>query len=150
MVGIMSTYNTVIRFGFSEKRLERTWLMYPIMVIVIYCLRTFVTLPLTMRLHKHYPAFIRSRFSEDYTVPFTVIMLNVTVMMLWLTEMYHRLYPEFLPGYLMNWVKTFFVAVPTFFFVVRPIILSLFDHLRTRYPLPKLVNLTLTDKEKAS
>ncbi|CAK1229722.1 hypothetical protein LMG30237_ALEAABJJ_00304 [Fructobacillus tropaeoli] len=139
MVAIMSTYNTVIRFGFSEKKLERVWLMYPVIVVFIYCLRTFVTLPITMRLHKHYPKFIKNHLSESYTVPLTVMMLNVSIMMLWLTEMYHRLYPQFLPGYLMNWVKTFFVAVPIFFLIVRPIILAIFDYLRNRFPVEPLI-----------
>jgi hypothetical protein len=56
-------------------------------------------------------------------------------MMVLFTEMNRQLYPQFLSGYLGNWVKTFLVAVPVFFFVVRPTLITIFKKLKQSHPL---------------
>ena len=67
-------------------------------------------------------------------MPLLVITGNVSIMMAILTETHRQLYPLFLPGYIDNWAKTFFVAIPLFFFIVRPAIIYIFNHLKLRFP----------------
>lgn len=135
MVAIMASYNTIIRYGFSERVLEKVFIIYPLIVIFIYCLRTYVTLPLVLRIHNYFPTVITNNIPRHISVPILVITFNVSIMMVWFTETHRQLYPYFLSGYLGNWVKTFFVAIPIFFFVVRPTLLTIFKKLKQSYPL---------------
>lgn len=125
MVAIMATYNTVIRYGFDTNRLTHLLFVYPLIVIFIYCLRTYITLPLVLKI---YP--INAKVSRSVGIPFCVIMLNVSVMMLLFTFTHKLVQNNFLLSYFENWVKTVFVAIPVFFFVVRPAISNLFTLLR--------------------
>lgn len=134
MVMFMLTYNTVIRYGFSWPILLNVIKIYPLAVIFIYCLRTYVTLPLVIRLHHYFPQAISNKIPRHITVPLLVITGNVSIMMAILTETHRQLYPLFLPGYIDNWAKTFFVAIPLFFFIVRPAIIYIFNHLKLRFP----------------
>lgn len=135
MVAIMASYNTIIRYGLSEKMFLRVGIVYPFIVIFIYYLRTYVTLPIALRLHKYFPNIITTLIPKHISITLLVIMFNVSIMMVWFTEFHRQLYPNFLPGYFGNWVKTFFVAVPVFFLVVRPSILSIFNKLKRMHPL---------------
>ncbi|MCT0001146.1 hypothetical protein [Weissella cibaria] len=135
MVAIMSTYNTIIRYGVSEIILEKVFTFYPLIVIFVYLLRTYVTLPLVLKLHKYLPSFITNNIPNHISVPTLVITFNVSIMMVWFTETHRHLYPQFISGYLGNWAKTFFVAVPVFFFIVRPTLLAIFKKLKQTYPL---------------
>lgn len=135
MVAIMASYNTVIRYGFSESMFLRILIVYPFIVAFIYYLRAYVTLPIALKLHQYFPSIVTERIPKHVSVPLLVIAFNVSVMMVWFTEMHRQLYPHFLLGYFDNWIKTFFVAVPVFFFIVHPAIIYLFNHLRNRYPL---------------
>lgn len=135
MVAIMATYNTVIRYGFSEKMLLRVWMIYPFIVVFIYCLRTYVTLPIALKLHQYFPSLVSRKVPKTISVPLLVITFNVSVMMVWFTEMHRQLYPHFISGYFGNWVKTFFVAVPVFFFIVRPSLIAIINKLKQAHPL---------------
>lgn len=135
MVAIMASYNTIIRYGFSERMLEKVFIMYPFIVIFIYCLRTYVTLPLVLRIHNYFPTIITNKVPRHISVPTLVITFNVSIMMILFTEMHRQLYPQFFSGYLGNWVKTFFVAIPVFFFIVRPTLITIFKKLKQSYPL---------------
>lgn len=135
MVAIMASYNTVIRYGFSEKMFLRILIVYPLIVIFIYCLRTFVTLPIVLKLHNYFPNIIKINVPVQVSIPLLVIWFNVSIMMVLFTFIHHTLYPHFLIGYIGNWIKTFFVAVPIFFFVTKPLIFNMFDLLRANYPL---------------
>ena len=136
MVAIMASYNTIIRYGFSERMLEKVFIIYPLIVIFIYCLRTYVTLPLALKLHNYFPTVIANNIPKKISVPMLVITFNVSIMMIWFTEIHRQLYPQFVPGYLGNWVKTFFVAIPVFFFIVRPTLITIFKKLKQSHPLP--------------
>lgn len=135
MVAIMASYNTIIRYGFSEKMLEKVFIIYPLIVIFIYALRTYVTLPIVLKVHNYFPTIITNSIPRHISVPTLVITFNVSIMMVWFTEIHRQLYPQFLPGYLGNWMKTFFVAIPVFFFVVRPTLITIFKRLRQSHPL---------------
>ncbi|MBU7567981.1 hypothetical protein KGP39_04230 [Weissella hellenica] len=135
MVAIMASYNTIIRYGFSEQMLEKVFIIYPLIVIFIYALRTYVTLPLVLKVHNYFPTIITNSIPRHISVPTLVITFNVSIMMVWFTEIHRQLYPQFLPGYLGNWMKTFFVAIPVFFFVVRPTLITIFKKLRQSHPL---------------
>ncbi|MGX7051691.1 hypothetical protein [Leuconostoc palmae] len=135
MVMIMLSYNTIIRYGISLSVILTIVKVYPAAVIFIYYLRRFVTLPLVLRLHDFYPNIFSKMAPRHVTIPFLVIAGNVSVMMVILTETHRSLYPLFLQGYIDNWFKTFLVAVPLFFFIVRPLIILIFDQLKTIFPL---------------
>lgn len=135
MVAIMISYNTIIRYGFSGQMLEKVFIVYPLIVIFIYYLRKYVTLPFALALHQYFPNIITDKIPEHVTVPMLVITFNVSVMMVWFTEMHRQLYPHFLSGYLNNWPRTFFVALPVFFFVVRPVLDAVFKKLKQVHPL---------------
>lgn len=135
MVAIMASYNTVIRYGFSERMLAKVFTIYPLIVIFIYFLRTYVTLPLALKIHKYFPTFITNKIPQHISTTILVITFNVSIMMVWFTETHRQLYPHFISGYLGNWAKTFFVAIPVFFFIVRPILLAMFKKLKQEYPL---------------
>lgn len=135
MVAIMASYNTIIRYGFSEKMLEKVFIIYPLIVIFIYCLRTYITLPIVLKIHSYFPTILTNNIPRHISVPVLVITFNVSIMMVLFTKMNRQLYPQFLSGYLGNWVKTFFVAIPVFFFVVRPTLVNIFKKLKQSYPL---------------
>lgn len=135
MVMIMLSYNTIIRYGVSWPVIFTILKIYPMTVLFIYCLRTYVTLPLVLKLHDYFPNYFTKVIPRHVSIPFFVITGNVSVMMVILTETHRTLYPYFIPGYVGNWVKTFFVAVPVFFFIVRPVIDYIFKNLKTKYPL---------------
>ena len=135
MVAIMATYNTVIRYGLSAKMLLRVLIIYPLIVIFIYCLRTYITLPISLKLHDYFPSIITRKVPKTISVPLLVITFNVSIMMIWFTEMHRQLYPQFVSGYFGNWIKTFFVAVPVFFFIVRPSLITIFNKLKELHPL---------------
>jgi hypothetical protein len=132
MVAIMASYNTIIRYGFSEQMLEKVFIIYPLIVIFIYALRTYITLPLVLKVHNYFPTIITNSIPRHISVPTLVITFNVSIMM---AEIHRQLYPQILPGYLGNWMKTFFVAIPVFFFVVRPTLITIFKRLRQSHPL---------------
>ncbi|MDF7627595.1 hypothetical protein OZX65_00405 [Leuconostocaceae bacterium ESL0723] len=135
MVALMTSYNTFIRYGWSEKMFAQVFVVYPLIVIFIYYFRALVTYPLALRIHRYFPDFISDHVPARFTVPMVVIMFNVSVMMVWFTDMHHKLYPHFLPGYTNNWLKSYFVAVPIYLFIVRPAVAYLFEKLQERYPL---------------
>lgn len=135
MVAIMASYNTVIRYGFSEKMFLRILIVYPLIVVFIYCLRTFVTLPIVLKLHNYFPNIIKINVPVQVSIPLLVIWFNVSIMMVLFTVIHHTLYPHFVIGYIGNWIKTFFVAVPIFFFVAKPLIFNMFDLLKAKHPL---------------
>ncbi|HBP97915.1 hypothetical protein [Leuconostoc lactis] len=134
MVMIMLSYNTIIRFGLSWPIVMTILKVYPLAVLFIYCLRTYVTLPLVLKLHNYFPKHFTTVVPRHVSIPVLVIAGNVSVMMVILTETHRQLYPYFIPGYFGNWAKTFFVAVPVFFFIVRPAIDYLFNNLKVKYP----------------
>lgn len=135
MVAIMATYNTVIRYGFSEKMLFRVLIVYPFIVMFIYWLRAYVTLPIALKLHTYFPSIITNRVPKSISIPLFVIALNVSIMMIWFTQMHRQLYPHFVAGYFGNWLKTFCVAIPVFFFIVHPSLIKIFDKLKELHPL---------------
>ncbi len=120
---------------FSERMLAKVLIIYPLIVIFIYCLRTYVTLPLVLRIHNYFPTIITNKVPRHISVPTLVITFNVSIMMILFTEMHRQLYPQFFSGYLGNWVKTFFVVIPVFFFIVRPTLITIFKKLKQSYPL---------------
>lgn len=140
MVAIMASYNIIIRYGLSEKMFLRIIIVYPIIVTFIYYLRTYVTLPIALMLHQYFPSIVTQRVPKHISVTLLVIAFNVSIMMVLFTEMHRQLYPSFLPSYFANWFKTFFVAVPVFFFIVRPSIIYIFSQLKIKYPLLKVGN----------
>ncbi|CAM3136094.1 hypothetical protein [Leuconostoc rapi] len=140
MVAIMASYNTIIRYGLSEKMFMRVIIVYPIIVAFIYYLRAYVTLPIALKLHQYFPSVITKRIPKHISVTLLVIAFNVSIMMVLFTEMHRQLYPSFFPSYFDNWVKTFFVAVPVFFLIVRPTLIYIFNHLKIKYPLLKVVD----------
>ena len=135
MVAIMASYNTIIRYGFSEIILEKVFSVYPLIVICVYLLRTYVTLPLVMKIHEYCPKFITNKIPHHISVPTLIITFNVSIMMILFTQTHSQLYPNFISGYFGNWAKSFFVAIPVFFFIVRPTILAIFKKLKQTYPL---------------
>ena len=134
MVMIMLSYNTIIRYGVSWPVILTILKIYPLTVLFIYCLRTYVTLPLVLKLHDFFPHHFNKVIPRHVSIPFFVITGNVTVMMVILTETHRNLYPYFVPGFVGNWAKTFFVAGPVFFFIVRPIIDYIFNNLKLKFP----------------
>lgn len=134
MVMIMLSYNTIIRYGVSWPVILTILKIYPLAVLFIYCLRTYVTLPLVLKLHDYFPHHFNQVIPRHVSIPFFVITGNVSVMMVILTETHRKLYPYFVSGFVGNWTKTFFVAVPVFFFIVRPTIDFIFNNLKMKYP----------------
>lgn len=141
MVAVMSSYNTIIRYGFSEKMLLRVAIVYPFVVMFIYYLRTYVSLPIAMMLHRYFPTILTKNVPKHVSVTVLVITFNVSVMMVWFTEIHRQLYPHFILGYVGNWAKTFFVAIPLYFFIVRPITLKLFNKLKQAHPISHIAPL---------
>ncbi|GAO99223.1 hypothetical protein [Fructobacillus ficulneus] len=139
MTAIMLTYNMSIRFGLSEKIILHIMMLYPIEVVIVYCLRTYFSLPLVLRAHRYYPGLITENIPAWVSRTASVMLLNVTVMMAGFTALNQQLYPDFLPSFAENWVKSYFVAVPVFFLVVRPLILFSFRYLKARYPIPAVI-----------
>lgn len=140
MVAIMASYNILIRYGLSEKMFMRVIIMYPIIVTFIYYLRAYVTLPIALKLHQYFPSIVTTRIPKHISVTLLVIAFNVSIMMILFTEMHRQLYPSFFPSYFANWGKSFFVAVPVFFLIVRPTMIYIFHHLKIKYPLLKIAD----------
>ncbi|CAH1852381.1 hypothetical protein [Convivina praedatoris] len=147
MVAIMVSYNSIIRYGFSEKIFFKILIIYPFAVVLVYALRTYFTLPLAIQLHKYFPNNFQKYMPPKITVPLLVITFNVTVMMAIFTELNYKLYPHFISGYIGNWEKTFIVVIPVFFFIVRPIITAVLYKLKVKYPLP-VVDIRLDSLER--
>ena len=86
MVMIMLSYNTIIRFGLSWPIVMTILKVYPLAVLFIYCLRTYVTLPLVLKLHNYFPKHFTTIVPRHVSIPVLVIAGNVSVMMVILTE----------------------------------------------------------------
>lgn len=140
MVAIMLSYNIIIRYGISWSILLTILIIYPFVVVFIYSLRKYITLPLVTYLHHYFPKIFKTWVPSNISVPFFVIAANVTVMMSIFTETHRHMYPVFFTGFIANWAKTFFVAIPVFFFIVRPTVAYIFKHLQKKYPLPAILD----------
>ncbi len=150
MVAIMLSYNIIMRYGISWHVFSTILILYPFVVVFIYSLRRYVTLPLVTYLHQYFPKIFKTWISAHVSVPFFVIAANVTVMMSIFTETHRHMYPVFFTGFLSNWAKTFFVAIPVFFFIARPTVVYIFKRLQIKYPLPTILEpeVTVINTEK--
>lgn len=138
MVFIMSNYNLVWRYGFGNHHLKHEMVIYPISLVLVFLVKTYISLPLVKYLHKQVN-WLKNR-PRHISMPFLVISSNTLIVIAVMTFLFKNYLPShYFADYLRNWMRSFIVAIPVFFFVVRPIVTKIIGWLRTKITAPNIL-----------
>lgn len=119
MVFLMSNYNLVWRYGFGNHHLQHEMVIYPIALTLVFLVKTYISVPLVKHLHKRIE-WLEKR-PRHISMPFLVITSNTLIVIAVMTFVFKNYLPShYFEDYLLNWIRSFIVAVPVFFFIVRP------------------------------
>lgn len=134
MVFLMSNYNMLWRFGFAHYTFKREMVIYPIVFCVVFIVKNMISAPIVAKIHQH-SVWLQQR-PRHISFPILVITVNITIVMAIMTYFTRNYIPNhYFTSYVMNWLHTVIVAIPLFFFVVRPIIKKVIVWLRNVYQL---------------
>lgn len=132
MVFFMSNYNMLWRFGIHNYSIKKEIMLYPIIFISVFIVKKIISVPIVKMIHNNFQWTVW--ISKEISFPFLVIVFNSTIIMAVTTYLTHNyIEGHFFTNYIVNWFRSAIVAIPLFFFVVRPLILRFFNILKSKY-----------------
>lgn len=137
MVFFMSNYNLFWQSGFSSDHFRKELFVYPFSLVLVFCVRTFISIPVVKFLHKKIQ-WLENK-PRHISFPFLVITCNTAVVIAVTTLLFKNYLPtRYFQDYLHNWILAFLAAIPLFFFVVRPTVTLFVNWLRTKVKAPTI------------
>lgn len=140
MVFFMSNYNLVWRYGFGNHHFRREMIAYPVALIIVFFVKTYISAPLAGLLHNRF-GWLQSR-PRHISFPFLIIVFNTLIVIAVTTLLFKNYMPShYFVDYLINWIRAFIAAIPIFFFIARPIATRFVKWLQSRVAPPTAMNI---------
>lgn len=137
MVFCMSNYNLVWRYGFGNHHFQHEAVIYPIALTLVFLTKKFISAPIVGHLHKRSQWL--SQRPRHISFPFLIISCNTLIVIAVTTLVFKNYMPShYLFDYLRNWIRAFVVAIPVFFFIVRPLVTRFVMWLQTKVAAPMI------------
>ncbi|KRM92667.1 hypothetical protein FC80_GL001605 [Liquorilactobacillus cacaonum DSM 21116] len=135
MVFLMSNYNMLWRFGFAKYTFKKEIMIYPLAFCIVYLVKRFISGPVVAHLHSK--SLWLGAQKKSISFPMLTILCNVTIVIAIMTLLTKNYLPHHIVrSYFFNWLHTIIVAIPVFFFIVRPLVIKVIKWLRDRYVAP--------------
>ncbi len=119
MVFILVNYNMLWNYGLAHYSFKKMIIVYPFSFILVFLVKNIVSFPMTKYIHRH--QWIKRQEKLHITFPLGIIIINSLICLglsTYLTHNYQEGY--FVSSYAWYWIRTIIVALPLFFYLVRP------------------------------
>lgn len=119
MVFLLMNYNMIWNYGFAHYPIKKVLLIYPFSFTLVFLVKNIVSFPMTKYIHRS--KLIKNKEKKHITFPLWVITINSMICLGLSTYLTHN-YPagHFYSSYIFYWTRTIIVALPLFFYFVRP------------------------------
>lgn len=119
MVFILMNYNMIWNYGLANYPAKKVLIIYPFSFILVFLVKNIVSFPIAKYIHRS--KLIKNKDRIHITFPLWIIILNSLICLGLSTYLTHN-YPagHFYSSYAFYWIRTIIVALPLFFYLVRP------------------------------